>query len=181
MLRLFLNADCLAIFIKLYNTVSSRISYIVAKDSCSAFSCCNSPKEFRKALSIKNIVTKDQCNAVWTNELIADDERICKSTRLFLNSITKTHAKLLTGSKKFLKHWKISWSWDYKHLSDTCKHQGWERIIDHWLVIHRHHLLGHRPCKRVKTCSRSARKDNSLHECTPFMSAYLLNTKYIND
>jgi len=127
MLRFFFDGKGSAVFIKFYNTVFSRVSYIVAENNCSLFFLCtlvSIQKYSGEALSIEDIVSEDKCHCIIADKVSTDDERICQSSWLFLHCIFKSHAKLLTISEQFTKYRKVTWCGDDQDLTDSCKHQS---------------------------------------------------------
>ena len=77
LIRLFLDGKCLAVFIKFYNAVFSRISDIIAKDRSTLFllyALGNISEHAGKALSVENIVTKHKRNAVVSDKIRPDSK-----------------------------------------------------------------------------------------------------------
>ena len=98
MLRFLLDGDRHAIFVKLNHTVLSRISYVVTEDGGSALLGCYSSENLREALSVEDIITKNQCYAVFPDKICADDKGIGQSSWLLLHRILKPHAQLTSVS-----------------------------------------------------------------------------------
>src|SRR5690606_27391214 len=82
---------------------------------------------------------------------------------LWLDSIGKLHAIMRSITQQVLELRQVPWRRYNQYISDASKHKYAEWIVDHRLVIDRHHLLGDSNCQGEQTSSRSTCKNNSFH------------------
>ena len=96
MLRFLLDGKSLAVLVKFYYTVLSRISHIVTEDGRAIFSGYHSLKHIRKALSVENVVAQDQRHVIVADEFFTDDESVCQSSGTLLNCIGNIDSQLFS-------------------------------------------------------------------------------------
>ena len=96
MLRFLLDGKGLAVLVKFYHAVLSRVSHIVAEDGRAVFSDCHSLKHLGKALSVENVVTQDQRHVIVADEFLTDDESVCQSSGTLLNCIGNIDSQLFS-------------------------------------------------------------------------------------
>ena len=112
MLWLLFNRNGLAILIKLYDTESLRIIYIVSKYGstltrlCILHCCCQT---FLHTVSCENIISQYHRNGIITNEFLSNDECLSQSIRAWLYCIRQLHSKLMSVSQQFFESRCILW------------------------------------------------------------------------
>ena len=80
--RLLFNRNCLSILIKLYNTKTLRIIYIITKYGSSFSALCILHSRFQallQTMSSKNIIAQYHCHRIITNEIRTNDKRLRQS------------------------------------------------------------------------------------------------------
>src|SRR3546814_4887198 len=127
--------------------VKQMTAYEMRISDWSSDVCSSSLHELRQAMAVVNVVSEDQASRVAPQELLTNDECLCEPVRTGLYCIAETHAPTRAVPKKMLECRDIARRGNDKNLTNTGQHQRTDRVIDHWLVVHRHQLLA----DRVKT------------------------------
>src|ERR1035438_4863148 len=107
--------------------------------------------------AVEEVVAEDQRAAIAVEELFAQQERLGESVRLILHDVGDGDAELRTVTEQSPKSVLVVRCRNEKNFTKSGQHQGAERVIDHWLVVNRQQLLGHRTGYRVKADRKSTR------------------------
>ena len=97
-LRLFLYAETIALFVKLGHAISFGVIDVIAKDA--GFSFLRGfhalPEQAREARSVKDVVTQHQANTVVPYKFLANDKRLRQSIGRGLLGILKRDSKVFS-------------------------------------------------------------------------------------
>src|SRR5206468_9060327 len=132
LLRFFLEADRFAVGVELNHTVTLRVANLIGENASATLDGERVPIEIE--FSIENVVAQNERGAGVADEFCADQKRLGDPFRLRLLGVFDSNAELGAIAQVILQHRQILWSRDHKHLAQATKHQGCQRIADHWLV-----------------------------------------------
>ena len=99
MLWLLLNAEAIALLIKLSHAISLRITYTIAKNGSLVILLCIYyclMQHLVQPCTIEDIVAKYETSRIITDELLADDECLSQTIGRRLLRILELHTKLAT-------------------------------------------------------------------------------------
>ncbi len=76
-----------------------------------------------EVLAVKDVVTQDQAARILTDELFADDERLCQTVRCRLFSISQLNTVLAAIAQQFTEAWQVFWCRDDQDFTHPRQHQ----------------------------------------------------------
>ena len=112
---------------------------------------------------VEDVVAEDQRDAVVTDEVGADDERLGQSVRRGLDRIRDLDAPRRAVPEQPAELVDVLRRRDDEDLADAGHHQRGQRVVDHRLVVDGHELLADAARDRVQPRSRTAGEDDPLH------------------
>ena len=144
MLWLFLDGNSVVVRIEFYYAEALGIVYVVAEHSSAAI-CLGILNRLTqvaaKAVTVEDIIAQNQCARFAGNKFLADDERLRQAIRRRLLRVGKRHTKLGAIAQQALKVRQVGRRGNNQNVFDARHHQHRQRIVDHWLVVHRQQLL----------------------------------------
>ena len=111
---------------------------------------------------MEQVVAKNQSNWTVGEKISADQERLGQPIGAWLHGVLNAHVPGAAISEQATKGRLIMVGGDDQHFADPGQHQGAERVVNHWFVVHRHQLLAHRRCERSQASTTASCKDDAF-------------------
>ena len=92
---------------------------------------------FTKTAAVENIVSEYHRTGISIDEFFAEQECLSQSIRGRLNLVLEMDTKVASIAEQALEVRKVSRGGDDQNVTDACKHQRGQRIVDHRFVIYR--------------------------------------------
>ena len=143
--------------------VAFRIFDVIGENGSALCACGGRVAQFGKALTEIDIVAKDHCDIVLSDELAADDKGLGKAVWMWLHGVAQRYAELTAVTQKLLELGQVARRRNNQYLANTAQHQNAQRVVDHWFVIDRQDLLGDDQGERIKTRPAAAGQNDTLH------------------
>ena len=100
MRRLFFDTQHLALFIEIDDTVTLRVTHVIAENCRAGLALTGSVQHFNQTLAVENIIAQHQRDIVFTDKIGADGKRLRQAFGFRLFGITEVHAPLLTTTQE---------------------------------------------------------------------------------
>ena len=110
----------------------------------------------RHARSVEDIVAQHQSHLVVADKLLAQHKSLRQTVGNFLHLIRKTASYAASVAQKPLEIGQILRGGNDEYIANPCHHEHRQRVVNHGLVVDRHHLFAHGQRERVKTCTGTA-------------------------
>ena len=144
MLRLFLDAQRLAMLVKLDHAKAFRVRDIIPEDRGPAILFRVRDRRLQQGtepVPIENVVAQHHSAGFPAEELLTEDERLRKTVRTRLHLVGQADSELAAVAQQRFKARRIVWRADNQYLPDPGQHERGQRIVDHGFVIDREELL----------------------------------------
>ena len=112
---------------------------------------------------MKDVVTENESDLFITDELLADNERLCESIWRRLHGIRELDSQFAAVTKQSLKLRLIIRSRDDENLADARTHESRQGVVHHGLVIDGHELLGNALSNGPQARTAATGQNNSAH------------------
>ena len=170
MLRFFLDRECAHRTVKFHHTVALGIAHLIGENRGTFRAAVGRFEQLLKMRAVKEVVAQNQRRGVIADKVASENKGLCKAVRAGLHAVRETDAPLRTVAQQVLKARQIHRCGDKQNVTDPCRHQGGEGIVDHRLVINGQELFAHRKCDRCQACARAAGQNQtfSSHSVMPY-------------
>ena len=154
--RLFFEIYRVVVGVELHHAVAFGVGHVIGEHASAAFLLHRAAQSLFYLMAVENIVTQNQADTAVADKVFANNKRLREPFGLGLLCIAQRNTPARTVAKQLLKRGGVLGSSNDKYVADTRLHQGRQRVVDHWLVVHRHQLLGRREGHRVEAASTAA-------------------------
>jgi hypothetical protein len=114
-------------------------------------------------VTVEQVVPEHQGALLAPDEVGADRERLRQALRRRLLRVGQVDPEGRPVAEQPLELGRVVRSGDHQDVLDPGQHQRGERVVDHRLVVHRHHLLAHAHRDGVQSGAASTGQDDSAH------------------
>ena len=154
--RFFLDAQHPAAIVELDHAVPFGVSDQVAKDGRTHRALRRVAQAVGKVRAIEDVVAERQRDAIGSDEIASDDERLCKAFGAGLRGVVDRQPQLGAVTEQTSKAVLLVRRRDDQDLADARQHQRRKRVVDHRLVENREQLLADAASQRMEPGSRSS-------------------------
>lgn len=164
--RFLLDAEAVALAVKLRHAVALRVVDIISEDGRLVLSLCVAHallEQPREARAVEDVVAQDEADAVLAHKLLADDEGLGQSVGTRLLGIAEAHTQLAAIAQQTAEARQVVGRGDDEDVADAGEHQRRDGIIDHRLVIYGDELLADALGDGVEAGAGSASQNDSFH------------------
>jgi len=112
-------------------------------------------------MAVKQVVAEDQRFLHTSQKSFTNQKSISQSIRAWLLCVLQLQPPALTAPQQLPEMRQILRCRNNQNITDTRQHQGAQRVIDHWLVIHWQQLLAHRVRDRMQPGSITTSKNDA--------------------
>ena len=174
--RFLLDAEAVALAVKLRHAIALRVVDIISEDGRLVLSLCIAHallEQPREARAVEDVVAQDEADAVLAHKLLADDESLGQSVGTRLLGIAEAHTQLAAIAQQTAEARQVVGRGDDEDVADAGEHQRRDGIIDHRLVIYGDELLADALGDGVEAGAGSASQNDSFHVVFLFTEKYL--------
>ena len=100
---LFLDRQYSSLRVELYHAISFRILHRISKDCCTLAMVASMLEHGLESLSIENVIAEDQGHRIVSDEFLADQKGLSKTTRMRLHGICDRDSNLAAISQHTLE------------------------------------------------------------------------------
>ena len=151
-----------AFFVEFNHAVALGVRHVMREDDGSV-RFLTFLEELAQTGAVKEIVAEDKHHVVLPYEFLAHYECLCETVRSLLYGVREGAAELRPVAKEPLVARRIFLRGDDEYVPNAREHHRRKRVIYHRLVVERHQLFAHPPCKRIEPCTAASCKNDALH------------------
>ena len=166
--RFLLDAQDGAAGIKLHHPIALGVADGIGKNGAAIHTGSGGLELGNQLVTMEEVVAQHQGRRRAGKKVGADQEGLCEAIGAGLHGIGDRHPPGAAITEQPLEGGLVVRGGDDQHLTDPGQHQGAERVMDHWLVVHRHQLLAHRRGKRCQASATASSENDALaRHCRP--------------
>ena len=162
LLRLFFEAQDLAVGVELGNAITLGVMHVVGEDGRACATLVGVAENIVEVVAIEDVVTQHEGRVVVADEVGADDEGLGKAVRAGLDGVLQVDAPLATVAEQLLEARGILRGGDDQDVANAGQQQRGQRVVDHRLVVDRQQLLGYRQGGRMEPGTGAAGEDEAF-------------------
>ena len=167
LLRLLLDAQAVAVTVELSHAVAFGIAHPVAEYRGLPVLLGRADgflQQSGQPAAVEDVVTQYEADRVVTDELLADDERLCQSVGRRLLGVLQPYSEVASVTQQAPERGQVCWGGDDQDVADSRQHQHRDRVIDHRLVKDRYELLADTLGDRIQTCTAATGQYDTFHK-----------------
>ena len=178
---LLLDAEAVAVLVKLRDAVALGIVHPVAEDRSLAL-LFRHPHRFlehgHETGAVEDIVSQHQACAIVPDEVLPDEEGLRKTVGRRLLGITERHAVIAPVAQQAAEGRQVLRRGDDQDVPDAREHQGRDRIIHHRLVEDREQLLADALGNRIEAGAGAPRENDAFHYASRLIHSFSESSQY---